>query len=157
MNLQSFLYGTETHTFRDGRQPSFGFLTPLAFTGDYREETYRVVDQTKPVTIVLAWSDEPGNTGTGRTLKNDLDLLIPSGGQIIYAGNTFDSQEYSWNWSNIGPVPVDQLNNVEVIRLSPGTLAGNPFTIRVLMRDFGGTSFPTQPFSLYVRNACTGC
>ena len=157
LNLQNFLYGNETQTFRDSRSSNIGFLAPLGFTGDYRDETYRAVDSTKPITIVLAWSDEAGSIGAGRVLRNDLDLLIPSGGQIIYVGNSFTAQEYSWNWANIGPVVTDDLNTAEVIHLAPGTFGGGTFTVRVLMRAFGGTTYANQPFSLYVRNACRGC
>ncbi len=157
LNLQGFLYGNESQNFRDSRTSTIGFLSPLAYTGDYREESYRVVDPTKPVTIVLAWSDEAGPIGAGRVLRNDLDLLIPSGGQIVYVGNSFTSQEFSWDWSNIGPVVTDTLNTAEVIHLAPGAFGNGTFTVRVVMRDFGGTTYANQPFSLYVRNACRGC
>ncbi|HSF80859.1 MAG TPA: S8 family serine peptidase, partial [Anaerolineales bacterium] len=72
-----------------------------------------VADSTKPVRIVLAYTDAPGAIGTSPQVNN-LDLAASVGGSA-YLGNVFSGQ-----WSITGG-SADPFNNYEAIFLPAGT------------------------------------
>lgn len=68
--------------------------------------------------VTLAWTDEPGSTGSGKKLINDLHLIVTSPGGAVYRGNVING---STGLSTTGG-SADTLNNLEnVILSSPGT------------------------------------
>lgn len=72
-----------------------------------------VIDTTKPVRIVLAYTDAPGAIGVSPQV-NDLNLSANVGGSI-YLGNVFSGQ-----WSITGG-SADPFNNYEAVFLPAGT------------------------------------
>lgn len=107
-----------------------------------------VADRTKPVRIVLAWTDAPGAT-IGAPFVNDLDLTV----RVLattYRGNVFS-----------GPLSVaggtaDIRNNVEGVFLPAGT--SGDLTVRVTASALVGDGVPgngdstDQDFALFVYN-----
>ena len=78
-------------------------------------------DPSKPVRIVMAYTDAPGAIGTSPQV-NDLNLAADVGG-TSYLGNVFSGQ-----WSVSGGSP-DALNNYEAIFLPAGTSGGIEITV----------------------------
>jgi hypothetical protein len=66
--------------------------------------------------VTLAWTDEPGSTGTGKQLVNDLDLALrpPGSAGFDYLGNVMNTT----TGQSIQGGTRDSLNNVECLRLS---------------------------------------
>ncbi len=80
-----------------------------------------VADPSKPVRIVLAYTDQAGATGTSPQV-NDLNLSATING-TTYLGNVFSGQ-----WSTTGGSP-DSANNYEAIFLPAGTSGAVQITV----------------------------
>lgn len=93
------------------------YLLDQSVTFDETGETWTwegaVADPSKPVRIVLAYTDAPGAVGTSPQV-NDLNLTASIDG-TAYLGNVFSGQ-----WSTTGG-SADPFNNYEAIFLPPGT------------------------------------
>ncbi|MFZ6027978.1 MAG: S8 family serine peptidase [Chloroflexota bacterium] len=83
-------------------------------TGEQWNFSGVVADPSKPVRIVLAYTDKAAALGSSSPLVNDLDLRVENGGST-YLGNHFSGQ-----WSVIRGTP-DRANNYEAIFLPAGT------------------------------------
>ncbi len=101
------------------------------------------LDPTHGLDITLAWTDEAGSANSAQSqpkLVNDLDLILidPNGNQWL--GNDFAS-----GFSKQGGT-ADDVNNVERIKLQPGTFSnsGN-WLVKVMHR--GGNE---QDFSIVI-------
>ena len=108
-----------------------------------------VVDPSRPVRIVLAWTDAPGLVGTSPQVNNlDLELLA---GSSFYRGNRFAGA-----WSIPAGSP-DAANNVEAIFLPAG--ATGPLSLSVRAFNIAGDGLPgnadisDQDFAL----VCSNC
>ena len=105
-------------------------------------------DPTKPVRIVLAYTDQPGAVGIAPQV-NDLNL------QVEFNGKTYWGNRFSGQWSVSGGAP-DSANNYEAIYLPPGT-TGN-LTIAVSAFNIAGDGIPNvgdktdQDFALVCYN-----
>lgn len=91
-----------------------------------------VADPSKPLRIVLAYTDAPGALGTSPQV-NDLDLSLVANGDV-YLGNHFSGQ-----WSTTGGIP-DGANNHEAIFLPAGMNA--PLSIQVTATNIAGDGVP---------------
>ncbi|HEV7645126.1 MAG TPA: S8 family serine peptidase [Pyrinomonadaceae bacterium] len=91
--------------------------------------TGTVADASKPIRVVLVWTDPPA--AAQPALVNNLDLTVTVGGST-YKGNVFTA-----GLSTTGGT-ADTLNNVENIRLPAGTAAGTPFSITVSAAALNG-------------------
>ncbi|SVE58177.1 uncharacterized protein METZ01_LOCUS511031, partial [marine metagenome] len=102
---------TQLQTFHDNsRVLDAGFSALYAFD----------VDPSHGLDITLVWSDEAGSaqdTQSQKRLVNDLDLTLYAPDGTIYKGNVFV------NGFSVPNGASDDLNNVERIRLAPGTIA----------------------------------
>lgn len=82
------------------------------------DKVFTVDSGAERLKVTLAWTDEPGSTGTGKKLINDLDLRVTAPGGAVYRGNVFNG---SAGTSTTGG-SADTLNNVEsVIIANPTT------------------------------------
>jgi hypothetical protein len=127
--------------------------TPFTAAGQWRGRTLTVANSSKPVVIVLAWSDEPGNVNANPALVRDLDLEIwPNDGCGTYTGNQLTASETSrlQGVLNCGPLTYDRVNNVEMIVIPAGGPASIPVDIYSTTWGFGSHN---QKFALYVSNA----
>ncbi|MFZ1401186.1 MAG: S8 family serine peptidase [Candidatus Promineifilaceae bacterium] len=93
-----------------------------------------VADPTKPVRIVLAYTDQPGLIGTSPQV-NDLNL------QVSHNSNSYRGNRFSGQWSTTGG-PFDAANNYESIFLPPGT-TGN-LTVTVTAFNIAGDGVPNH-------------
>ncbi|UCF68722.1 MAG: S8 family serine peptidase [Acidobacteriota bacterium] len=75
------------------------------------EHWIEVVDSSKPLKIVLVWTDYPSSPAAGTNLVNDLDLEIVDPEGTTYRGNSFVD-----GFTPPGGA-ADRLNNVEVIKI----------------------------------------
>ncbi len=138
---------TTLDTFFDDRKvlaPGFGLLYSFS------------IDPSHGMDLTLVWTDEAGSANAAQSesrLVNNLDLVLvdPNGGEWI--GNDF-SQGFSVPPPNGGGSSgsADDVNNVERIRIAPGTLnsgSGN-WVVKVLHR--GGTN---QDFALVMSAVAT--
>lgn len=91
-------------------------------------------DPTKPVRIVLAYTDEAGAIGVSPQV-NDLNLTVDADGDT-YLGNNFSGQ-----WSVTGGGP-DADNNYEAVYLEAGSASA--ITITVDAFNIGGDGVPNQ-------------
>ncbi|MBK8122715.1 MAG: S8 family serine peptidase [Dokdonella sp.] len=106
-------------------------------------------DASKPLRVVLTWTDAPGAVGTSPQVNN-LDLELESA-STLWRGNRF-----SGAWSVPGGAP-DAVNTVEAIYLPPGPLSS--FTLSVRGFNIAGDGLPgngdatDQDFAL----VCVNC
>lgn len=115
---------------------------------------FSVMDTTKPVRIMLAWTDAPGNPNASPSggLVNNLDLTVTAGGST-YLGNVFSN-----GWSVTGG-SADTINNTEAVYLPAGTATS--FTVSISATSLSGDGVPgsgtptDQDFALFVYNAIT--
>ena len=128
------------------------FLLDQSHTFNNSGETWAwtgaVVDPTKPVRIVLAFTDAPGAIGTSPQVNN-LNLAVNIGGNT-YLGNVFSNQ-----WSTTGGT-ADPYNNYEAVFLPSGTTGNIGITITAF--NIAGDGIPNsgdmtdQDFSLICYN-----
>lgn len=124
----------------------------LADTGANYELRGAVADSTKPVRIVLTWTDAPGAVNSTAPQVNNLDLAVTIGG-VTYIGNKFNGQ---WNDPTGGAA--DASNNTEAVYLPAGT--SGSIQVSVVGTNIGGDGVPDnadttdQDFAL-VCNNCT--
>ena len=131
---------TPLDTFLDDKkslEPGFGLL----YSFD--------VNPSHGVDLTLTWTDEGGSANAPQSqarLVNDLDLMLVSPDGTEWLGNNFAS-----GFSTSGG-SADSLNNVERIRIAPGTLpsSSEPWVVKVLHR--GGS---TQDFALVMTAVAT--
>ena len=123
--------------------------------------TVTVGDASKPVRIVLAWTDkegpvqQPGQT-IPKALVNDLDLRATWADGLQYYGNVTDAASGYSHLPGCGrPLchsPADTLNNVEVINIDPARFvnaANRTFTVRVWAAVLNGVGVPGASFGAY--------
>ena len=91
-------------------------------------------DPTKPVRVVMTYTDAPGNTGSSPQVNN-LDLAVTLGGNT-YLGNRFSGQ-----WSTPGG-PADSANNYEAVFLPAGT--SGPMNITITAANIAGDGIPNS-------------
>lgn len=101
-------------------------------SGETWNFTTSVADPTKPVRLVMAYTDQPGMVGTAPQV-NDLSIQIELNGQT-YWGNNFNGQ-----WSIPGGSP-DALNNYEAIFLPAGT--SGTFAVTITAFNVAGNGVP---------------
>jgi len=138
---------TPLDTFFDDRKvlaPGFGLLYSFS------------IDPSHGVDLTLAWTDEAGSANAAQSqgrLVNNLDLVLvdPDGREWI--GNDF-SQGFSVPPPNGGGSSgtADAVNNVERIRIAPGTLASGSGNWVVKVLHSGGTD---QDFALVMSAVAT--
>ena len=131
---------TPLDTFFDDKkslEPGFGLLYSFS------------LDPSHGLDLTLAWTDEAGSANTAQTqprLVNDLDLVLVAPDGTEWFGNNF-AQGFSTSGGT-----ADDLNNVERIRVAPGTLSSSTgdWIVKVLHR--GGS---TQDFALVMSAVAT--
>jgi hypothetical protein len=118
-------------------------------------------DGTMPLKITLAWNDPPapGTTGSGRALRNNLDLKVTGPGTTTWYGN---NGLYTNLWSTSGTGTNhwtlnnnqwDDLNNVENVFIQNPT--SGTYTIEIFGRSGDMTSSP-QNFAIAAAGAYEG-
>ncbi|HLG13789.1 MAG TPA: S8 family serine peptidase [Blastocatellia bacterium] len=114
------------------------------------EVTGVISDPSREFRVMLAWTDPPGDAATNAPYVNQLNLEVVVGG-VLYSGNNFSGQ-----YSTAGDRK-DFLNNVQGVRLPPGT--AGPFVIRVRPTIIAGDGVPgnaadlDQDFAIVATNA----
>ena len=124
----------------------------LEQTGDQWSTTVSPVDPSKPMRIMLVWTDALGHGLGGSTpaWNNDLDLTV-STGFGTYRGNNFGSQGWSTTGGN-----ADARNNIEGVFLGP--TAPSQATITVTAANLNSDGIPSvgddidQDFSVVCYN-----
>ncbi len=114
-----------------------GDTTITLATGSDWQRPFEVASASVPLTVVLTWTDVPGEADAIHPLVNDLDLVLVAPDGAWYRGNRFDG---GWSATDPGPV-ADDVNPVEVIRVE----APPPGTWSVAVR---ATSVPLPPAGL---------
>ncbi len=131
---------TVLDTFFDDKkslEPGFGLLYSFS------------LDPSHGLDLTLAWTDEAGSANAAQTqarLVNDLDLVLIAPDGTEWRGNNF-----AQGFSVSGGV-ADDLNNVERIRIAPGTLAAGSGSWIVKVLHSGGSS---QDFALVMSAVAT--
>lgn len=117
-------------------------------TGESFSWVGAVSDPSKPVRVVMTYTDEPGAVGTSPQVNN-LDLSVTTGGNT-YLGNNFSGQ-YSTTGGS-----ADSVNNYEAVFLSPGT--ATDINIEIMATNIAGDGVPNtgdatdQDFALVCYN-----
>lgn len=121
----------------------------LSDSGQVWSTQVQRADPSKPLRLVLSWTDAPGAVGTSPQVNN-LDLELESA-STLWRGNRFNG---AWSIADGSP---DAANNVEAIFLPPGPDA--TFTLRVRGFNIAGDGIPgngdasDQDFSV----VCSNC
>lgn len=111
---------------------------------------FTVVDPSRPVRIMMVYTDYPGVADCNPCLVNDLDLQVQMGSNT-YLGNVFSN-----GYSTTGGT-ADNLNNVEAVYFPPGTTG--VFTVTILATNIAADAIPGNPYStdqdfaLFIYNA----
>jgi serine protease AprX len=125
-------------------------------TGEDWNLSVAPADPSKPVQLVLVYTDAPGHGLGGSTpaWNNDLDLQVIAGA-TTYRGNVFGANGYS-----IGGGSADNRNNIESVWLDAATAsAAGAMTVRVVASNITSDALPNagdatdQDFAL----VCTNC
>ncbi len=116
------------------------FDDPQRFTATGQQWT-RVVsaqDPSKPMRIMLVWTDAPGHGLGGSTpaWNNNLDLVVESGANT-YRGNNFGPS----GWSQTGGT-ADARNNTEGVFVGP--TSPGAFTVRVIASNINSDGVPNN-------------
>ena len=122
----------------DPQDPALYFDAPhlLDDTGEEWVREILVMDPTRPLAIMLVWTDAPGHGlgGTTPAWCNDLDLLVEDGG-ASYRGNYFGADGYSATGGSSDP-----RNNTEGVFLPPA--AARPVTVRIRAANISSDGVP---------------
>lgn len=149
---------------QDHEEPSLG--RRFTSSGQYWATELQVDDPAKDIIAVLVYTDVPSDPGAAELKVNDLDLTLNGPSSNPRAARTYYGNQFavnSWYSKNFMiPTffhPRDEHNNVEVIRVPAGSLAGS-FGVRVRASAVQKNSVPgldgdgpNQDFALYVYNA----
>lgn len=116
------------------------FDNPVIFdnTGEEWSTTVSPLDPSKPMKIMLVWTDAPGHGLGGSTpaWNNNLDLIVETQAGT-YRGNNFGSNGYSVTGGS-----ADTRNNTEGVFLAPNTVQSA--TIRVLAANINSDGVPNH-------------
>lgn len=116
------------------------FDNPTVFdnTGEQWIRNVSANDPSKPVKIMLVWTDAPGHGLGGSTpaWNNDLDLVVEDGVNT-FRGNAFNAS----GWSQAGGA-ADPRNNTEGVFIGP--TAPGSYTIRVVATNINSNARPNQ-------------
>lgn len=126
-------------------------FTPFTSAGESRTASLTVTDTSKPVVLVLAWTDEPANVPAGITLVRDLDLEAWGPNSCVrFTGNFMGTNEVSIAQNICGSVTrtYDRRNNIEMIVFPPGNTT---WTFSVSVNTWGYGSH-NQPFAVFASN-----
>jgi hypothetical protein len=129
--------------------------------GQMSEPIVTVADPTKPMRIVLVWTDAPAMSGATIAEVNGLNLSA-----LGYWGNYIGADGYSGFGAGCGrpacPSPSDSRNNVEVLNINPSVFtdpAKRTFPVRIMASPVNGIGVPgqsgganNQDFALFVMN-----
>lgn len=148
---QIYNLGSSYHVLKDDQSVSEGGSWSYAVQSD----------GTMPLKITLAWNDPPApeTTGSGRALRNNLDLKVTDPGSTVWYGN---NGLYSNLWSTSGTDTnhwtrnndySDDENNVENVFIQ--NPAAGTYTIEVFGRNGDMVSSP-QTFALAAAGANEG-
>ncbi|HUS64941.1 MAG TPA: S8 family serine peptidase, partial [Kofleriaceae bacterium] len=109
----------------------------LQATGESYVLDVVAADPTRPVRVMLVWTDAPGHGLGGNTpaWNNDLDLVVDTGG-ATYAGNGTGADGFSVAGANS-----DGQNNTEGVLLPAGTAA---LSLRVLATNLTADGIPGE-------------
>lgn len=102
--------------------------------------TFQVSDRSAPFKATLAWTDPPAEPGSGKTLVNDLDLMVKTPDGRVYYGNHF-----------AGGNTHDRVNNVEQVYLpspAPGVYTVTISGASVRRNTVQGSGAFLQDFAL---------
>lgn len=128
----------------------------LENTGEIWQQVLWPADPSKPVQIMLVYTDAPGHGlgGSQAAWNNDLDLAVASG-RATYRGNVFDA-----SGNSVVGGSYDTRNNVEAVVLTPAQL-GESLTLTVRASNISSDALPNsgdatqQDFAIVCRN-CIG-
>ncbi|HKQ50154.1 MAG TPA: S8 family serine peptidase [Phycisphaerae bacterium] len=113
---------------------------PVVFnnTGEEWVRNVSAEDPSKPIRIMLVWTDAPGHGlgGSSPAWNNNLDLTVVDGANT-YRGNVFDVN----GWSTTGG-SADDRNNTEGVFIGP--TAPNAYTIRVSAANINSDGVPNS-------------
>ncbi|MEM3341933.1 MAG: S8 family serine peptidase, partial [Thermoplasmata archaeon] len=109
--------------------------------------------------ITIVWRDypAPSSTGSGRTLMNDLDLVVLASNGTVYRGNNFSN-----SYSVPNAAGRDSLNNVECVYIPAAYVdTSAPYTIYINGTSIGYDSVPSVPgvnqdFAIVVSGVASG-
>ena len=99
-----------------------GFTSAGSANDDY---SINVNGSGEPFRVTVVWTDEPGSTGSGKKLINDLDLRVVSPGGTTYRGNNFNGT----TGLTVSGGSADTLNNVENVFLNSPQLGAWTVTV----------------------------
>ncbi|TDR36324.1 subtilase family protein [Tahibacter aquaticus] len=127
--------------------------TVLGSTGEVWKRDLRPVDPTKPVQVMLVYTDAPGHGlgGSQAAWNNDLDLLVFSD-RVRFRGNVFDAAGNSATGGTADP-----RNNVEAVMLTPEQV-GATLRVQVTAANINSDALPNsgdgteQDFAIVCRN-----
>ncbi|MEN6624752.1 MAG: S8 family serine peptidase [Candidatus Sumerlaeia bacterium] len=123
--------------------------TVLTASGQKWSQDIQVSDSSKPLRIVLTWTDVPAYAGLSKSLVNDLDLTV-SDGKTSYKGNVFASGQ------SVEGGSADRLNNIECVFI-PHPIP-SVYTVTVTAMSISGDARPgvggtlEQDFALIATN-----
>ncbi len=133
-NSQGFGMPNLDLMFDDSNKFVLNQTAVLDNTGEQWTWVGSAADPTKPVRITLAYTDQPGATGTSPQVNN-LDLSVVTGG-VTYLGNNFTN-----NFSTSGG-SADALNNYEAVFFDSGS--ATDIEITVTATNIAGDGVPNS-------------
>ena len=134
----------------------------FTYTGQVFSYNLHVSDPTKPVIVVLTWSDYPAAAGATSPMVNRLALYATRNGlpDKHYCDGEYGAQYSPQHRGIFDPCPAsDSKNNVKVLKLAPFSgpvtiaIHGTAIQQKVWLQDPDPNHTVNQDWSLYVYNA----
>ncbi len=127
--------------------------SPSLTTGANATRTVEVLSTSAPLTMVLAWSDVPGEEDADHPLVNDLDLVVTAPDGTWYRGNRLVG-----GWSEPRPgSAADDANNLEVVRVTAPAAGSWQITVTASQVLIAPPGLAGQDFALAVSGAVLAC
>jgi serine protease AprX len=124
----------------DPQESVLYFDNPVTFdnTGEEWVRAVSAEDPSKPIKIMLVWTDAPGHGNGGSTpaWNNNLDLTVEDGANV-YKGNVFNAD----GWSITGGA-ADDRNNTEGVFIGPTAPGG--YVVKVAAANINSDGVPNQ-------------
>lgn len=127
--------------------------TPPLATGAGWQRTVEVASASVPLTVVLTWTDVPGEADATRPLVNDLDLVLEAPDGAWYRGNRLDGR---WSAPDPGPA-ADDVNPVEVVRVEAPPPGAWSVTVRGVSVPLPPPGLEGQDFAVVIAGDAAPC
>ena len=129
----------------------------LTSTGSTKSITYTVADPSKPIIVMLAYTDPPSTLWSSGLTVNHLAVNVQQGGAFYTSCSLGGTSQYSSRTMEPCGIAENPAMNAKQVRIAPNSFTGT-FTVQVVAKSINAKAVPqlatpNQDFALFVYNA----